>query len=76
MIHMFQIMSGFEQSFCLVKTVEIKSPFSLAHSMVKPLVNFFVVSEFLIFLSCSLCRMSGAGVIPGYSLKSIFKDHF
>ena len=57
--------------FYLVKIVEIKPPLSRSHSMMTPLAKSFLIS--MIFISCSLCGMLGADVIPGLTLKLIFR---
>ena len=59
--------------FCLVKIVEIKPPLSRSHSMITPLAKSFLISVFMISISCSLCEILGADVIPGLSLKLIFR---
>ena len=59
--------------FYLVKIVEIKPPLSRSHSMMTPLAKSFLISLFMIFISCSLCGILGADVIPGLTLKLIFR---
>ena len=62
--------------FCLVKIVEIKPLFSRSHSMMTPLSKSFLISLFMIFISCSLCGILGADVIPGLPLKLIFRPFY
>ena len=59
--------------FCLVKIVEIKPPLSRSHSMMTPLAKSFLISLFMIFISCSLCGILGADVILGLYLNLIFR---
>ena len=59
--------------FCLVKFVEIRPPLSRSDSMMTPLAKSFLISVFMIFISCSLWGILGADVIPGLSLKLIFR---
>ena len=59
--------------FCLVKIVEIKPPLSRSHSMMTPLSKSFLISLFMIFISCSLCGILGADVILGLTLNLIFR---
>ena len=59
--------------FCLVKIVEIKPPSSPSHSMMTALTKSFLISVFIIFIFYSLCGILGTDVIPGLSLKLIFR---
>ena len=59
--------------FYLVKIVEIKPPLSRSHSLMTTLAKRFLISAFMIFIFCSLCRILGADVILGLYLNLIFR---
>ena len=59
--------------FSLVKIVETKPPLSRSYSMMAPLAKSFLIPTLMIFISFSLCGILDTDVIPGLSLKLIFR---
>ena len=64
--------------FFQLKIVEKKSSYCLLpcyHSVITLLAKSFLISAFMIFVSCSLCGALVTSIIPGLPLKLIFRPY-